>query len=459
MEDLRREAVNVLRRNGRQGYTAPARGLYTHQHLWDTCFIAIGQRHYDVDAAMRSMRRLLGAQWSNGMVPHIRFEPGWRYWWDRRIWRSWINGAAPRGVATGGISQPPMIAEAVVRIGEVLRPADRTAWYRSVYRQVVAYHEWLYRERGTQGDGLVVQIHPWETGLDTTPPWLESLRNDRPPRWLELVAWTRADRLGRHLRLDTKYVPANQRSSELEALRLYDALRRIRRDRYDSATILRHPPFAIEDLTYNSILIRANARLREMADDIGESLPAGLDAAMHGNETALESLWDQAAGSYFSRDLRTGRLLAEQSVAALTPLYAGCIDGTRAKRLVRMLNDPGLFATPYPVPSVPPGSRWFNPVRYWQGPTWINMNWLIIDGLRRYGFSGEADALRRGSLDLVARNGFYEYYHPLSGEPAGVRDFSWTAALAIDLSQAPGEPGPAGPGPAEPGEPGPAEPG
>ena len=88
MDDLRRAAIDVLRKNERDGYTAPARGLYTHQHLWDTCFIAIGQRHYDAGGAMASLRRLLRAQWRNGMIPHIIFEPGWRYWWDRRIWRS-----------------------------------------------------------------------------------------------------------------------------------------------------------------------------------------------------------------------------------------------------------------------------------------------------------------------------------------------------------------------------------
>jgi hypothetical protein len=76
MDDVRRQAINVLTNNARNGYTAPARGLYTHQHLWDTCFIAIGQRHYDVQLAMTSMRRLLSARWRNGMIPHIVFEPG-----------------------------------------------------------------------------------------------------------------------------------------------------------------------------------------------------------------------------------------------------------------------------------------------------------------------------------------------------------------------------------------------
>jgi hypothetical protein len=446
MEDLRHAAINVLKKNERNGYTAPACGLYTHQHLWDSCFIAIGQRHYDVHGAMTSLRRLFSAQWRNGMIPNIIFEPGWKYWWDRRNWRSWINGSAPRGVATGGITQPPMIAEAAVRIGQVLPPDERAAWYGSIYRPLVAYHGWLYRERSGHSRGLVLQIHPWETGLDNTPPWLESLRNDHLPWWLDLMERTHTDRIADHLRWDTKYVPADQRSSTMEALRLYDALRRIRKEKYEAASVLKHPPFAIEDLTYNSILVRANTLLRQISQDIGVPLPASLESAMRENEEAMESLWDQATESYYSRDVRSGDLLKEQSIAALMPLYSGCIDGARAKRLVAMLADPGVFGSPYPVPSVPLGSRWFKPARYWQGPTWINMNWLIIDGLHRYGFTREADTLRLKTLGLVGKSGFSEYYHPVNGEPAGARDFSWTAALSIDLLTAPGQPGRAAPG-------------
>jgi hypothetical protein len=437
--DLRRGAIDVLNANAVDGYTAPARGLYTHQHLWDSCFIAIGQRHYDVPAAMASLHRLLGAQWQNGMVPHIIFEPGWKYWWNRRIWRSWVSSSAPRGVATGGITQPPMIAEAVTRVGELLARDEMLAWYRGVYRPLVRYHEWLYRERGGRGAGLVVQIHPWETGLDTTPPWLDSLRGTRGPWWLDLMVATKADRLATHLRWDARYVPLEQRSSTVESLRLYDALRRIRKDRYDSAAVLRHPPFAIQDLTFNSILIRANTLLRQISEQIGEPLPDSLETAMQENEKGLQALWDPATESYYSRDTRTGDLLRDQTIAALMPLYAGCVDSARAGRLAGMLADPGLFSTPFPVPTVPPSSPWFNPVRYWQGPTWINTNWLVIDGLSRYGYAAEAEALRHKTLELVRQGGFYEYYHPLSGAPAGARDFSWTAALSIDLLSASGQ--------------------
>jgi glycogen debranching enzyme len=82
---------------------------------------------------------------------------------------------------------------------------------------------------------------------------------------------------------------------------------------------------------------------------------------------------------------------------------------------------------------VPTSSPWFNPKLYWQGPTWVNINWLIIDGLRRYGFKDHANALTESTLEMVTKAGCYEYFNPLNGAPYGGANFSWTAALAIDL--------------------------
>ena len=36
-------------------------------------------------------------------------------------------------------------------------------------------------------------------------------------------------------------------------------------------------------------------------------------------------------------------------------------------------------------------------------------------------------------LDLVDREGFFEYYEPETGKGLGADGFSWTAALFIDL--------------------------
>jgi glycogen debranching enzyme len=75
----------------------------------------------------------------------------------------------------------------------------------------------------------------------------------------------------------------------------------------------------------------------------------------------------------------------------------------------------------------------FNPLNYWRGPVWININWMLHQGLRNYGFTEEAKNLKKSIIDLVAEHGFYEYFNPLSGEGLGADSFSWTAALLIDL--------------------------
>src|SRR5262249_62182982 len=111
------------------------------------------------------------------------------------------------------------------------------------------------------------------------------------------------------------------------APRLSAPSRRTRKKKYDRPEVQNPPPFAIEALPYNSTLIRATALLQQITRDIGVPLPASLESAMRKNEEALESLWDQTTESYYSRDVRTGALLKEQSIAALMPLYSGCIDG------------------------------------------------------------------------------------------------------------------------------------
>ena len=39
----------------------------------------------------------------------------------------------------------------------------------------------------------------------------------------------------------------------------------------------------------------------------------------------------------------------------------------------------------------------------------------------------------KGIIDLVREHGFCEYFDPLTGEGYGGSNFSWTAALLIDM--------------------------
>jgi glycogen debranching enzyme len=115
------------------------------------------------------------------------------------------------------------------------------------------------------------------------------------------------------------------------------------------------------------------------------------------------------------------------------PLYSGAISKERAARLVDILKKRRRFALDWPIPSVPLSSPYFDAYKYWQGPTWINTNWLVIQGLKRYGYDDLAELLTNRSIELVSKSGPSEYFSPLNGDPAGAENFSWTAALTIDL--------------------------
>jgi glycogen debranching enzyme len=432
-DDLRGSALAVLEQNDRGLYTMPANGLYPHQWLWDSCFIAIGLRWHDVERAKMEILSLLRGQWSNGMVPHIIFSDGHEYRRDQNFWHSKLSPFAPDDVATSGITQPPMLAEAIVRIGERMPVVERRSWYRQVWPNLLAYHEWLYTERDPHGEGLTLQIHPWETGLDNTPPWMSEMHDHLLPWWIRAIQTTRLDVVVGMFRRDSHVEPRGKRYSTIDALTMFDAQRRMKRKAYNIQHILDHSLFAIEDLAFNCIFLRANQHLLDIAKTLRADVPEELLKRINKSAKTFEELWDPYTESYYGRDFMTHRLLKEPSIANLLPLYAGTITKERAGLLVKQLENDHMFGPAYPVPSVPLNSPWFTPTGYWQGPTWFNTNWLIIDGLKRYGYHDHAAALKEIMLELAKDHGFSEYFNPLDGSPHGARNFSWTAALTVDL--------------------------
>jgi hypothetical protein len=425
-------AEEVLKKNDRGLYTVPAEP-YPHQWLWDSCFIAIGLRHLDVERAKMEILSLLRGQWSNGMMPNIIFGRGREYRHDQNVWRSWVSPFAPDKAKTSGITQPPMLAEAIWRIGQKLPLVERRSWYRQVWPNLLNYHQWIYSERDPHGEGLALLIHPWETGLDNTPPWMSELQNHLLPSWVRVIRATKLDYVINLFRRDTRRIPHGQRLSTVEALAFYDVQRRLRRKAYNISDILDRSLFAIEDLAFNCMLIRANTLLLDIAKSVRADVPPELVKHMEKTVETFDELWDPYTEMYYPRDFITHRLLKEPSIAGLLPLYAGCISEERAAHIVKMLENEHLFGPSYPVPTTPLNSPWFSAEKYWQGPTWFNTNWLIIDGLKRYGYHHHAAALADSMLEMAGEHGFWEYYNPLSGAPLGSENFSWTAALTIDL--------------------------
>jgi glycogen debranching enzyme len=86
-------------------------------------------------------------------------------------------------------------------------------------------------------------------------------------------------------------------------------------------------------------------------------------------------------------------------------------------------------------PTTKPGIASWEPKRYWRGPAWAIINWLLIDGLKRNGHADVAEELRQSTIAAIETEGFAEYFDPVTGQGCGGLGFSWTAAAYLWLER------------------------
>jgi glycogen debranching enzyme len=413
-------ALSVLRRNDTGLFVKPASAVYPFQWNWDSAFVAVGFARVDVARGHREVRALLQGQWADGMVPHIVFHstnvdysPGPELW-DSATCR----GAPP--VATSGLTQPPVLATAVRALHEA---APDRGFLEEVLPAVEAWHAWLQRERSFDGSGLVAILHPWESA-------------DNAPRFDRALARVAVGDLPAVERSDRRHLAAMDRPTDRDYTRYLAIVESLRRCDYRPQS-LAEAPFAYVDLTFNAVLAAAEADLAWLWNELGER-GARAEAAATRLRQVLAARWDEDAAVYHELDLHGGEQEVAGTVGELLPLYAGAPDERQARRLF----DEALWApnrygpspeAPWAVTTVSKSSPDFDARRYWRGPVWININWLLVRGLERLGLVAEAKRLRALTLRLVGESGFSEYYHPSTGEALGSPEFSWSAALTIDL--------------------------
>lgn len=421
-DSLRRDAETLLRANDRGGYTVPAPSLYPHQWNWDSAFVAIGWRHIDPRRAARELEMLLRGQWDDGLIPHIIFNPEGHYEPGPATWRTLDAPGAPTAAPASSITQPPVAATAARRI---LERAGGDAAVTDALRRVTAalerWHAWFLATRDPTGIGAVAIVHPWESGMDNAPRWDEAMARIEPGE----VEYRRVD--------DTVVDPAERPTRSDYDRYFFLVAERARRG--FAPPVPDSEPLLVADAVMTAILCRAEEDLVWLGAQLGVATPGAAARRARLLDGLGGALWDQTRGAYTDVDLVSGRALGVEHVASYLPLYAGITPVTEARAMAARLADTegGYGGVPWPVPSVPPGEPGFEPTRYWRGPTWVNVNWMLIEGLRTSGFADQAAELAGRTLELIARSGFREYFNPLTGEGCGARDFAWTAALALDL--------------------------
>ncbi|MFE7855762.1 hypothetical protein [Streptomyces sp. NPDC057403] len=504
-------AARVLEENWTGSSTVPSRSLYPHQWSWDSAFIAIGLRHLSPLRAQTELETLLAAQWGDGRIPHIVFNPSVpldAYFPSPDFWRSSTAGraaGAPRTVQTSGIVQPPVHALAAWLVHCADPGLSRARGFLArLYPRLAAWHRYLLHRRDLGGGGLASVVHPWEQGMDNSPCWDAPLGRITP-------APARSFR-----RADLDHGAPEDRPTDLD----YGRYVRLATDYRDRGYADGGGEFAVEDPAFNALLIASEHALARIARELGATGTARHARAERLTAALVRRLWDPTREMFLCRDLRaaagtgeigalgseqrsrsgapggeqcsrssahmpehrsqstaptpehrsqstahtpehrsqktaptpehrsqstaptpehrshpTGALLPERSVSGLVPLILPGLPRDVVAPLLRTLRGPhfGLGTSTRLVPSYDLLGEAFDPHRYWRGPAWFNINWLLESGLRTHGEPEAADALRAAVLDTADASGFAEYVDPHTGEACGALGFGWTAALALDL--------------------------
>lgn len=414
MTSLTQNAIDILRENDRGTYTVPTKGLYPFQWNWDSCLTALGQRHFDEARAWTEIETLFAHQWPCGMVPHIVFhQMDGGYFPGPDVW------ATGRPVPTSGITQPPVAGFALKRLFD--RATDRTAAEaraRGLLPRIAAWHRWFHATRDPAAEGLVAILHPWESGRDNSVDW------DAPFNRVP------TEGIAPYTRRDTQHADPAHRPTKEQYDRYLWLVEHFRALNWDTTKLHDASPFQVVDPGFNAILIRSCADLADLAEALGETALAAenRDLAARGL-AAMDSLWSPDHGQYLCRDRVTGALIDSPSVGGLLATFCA-IPPARAKAIAATIERHG---TRYRVASHPPQAAEFDAKRYWRGPVWLVVNYMIADGLAR---AGQADASARittSSLDLIRENGFAEYYDPQTGAPLGGGRFTWTAAMVLEF--------------------------
>jgi hypothetical protein len=418
------QAKAILSLNWTGEYTQPGPRLYPHQWSWDSAFIAFAYARYDLGRAEKEFRHLFEAQWSNGLLPQIVFNPRFRdYFPGPSFWNASESPNAPKHRETSGVVMPPIHATAVLA---VYKGGGTREFFEYAFRKLKAWHEYLYRERDPDNEGLVYIRHPWESGMDNSPMWATIL----------LRLHLRAEQIPKYKRADTHAVSAEDRPVDSAYDRFAYLVKFFADRNYDEARIREDCPFLVQDVLFNTLLCRAEHDMAEMARILGED-PAPFEERASKTAQAIEKkLWDEKLGIYVDYDLVSGSPIEVYFAANFSPMFAGIPGEARARRLVDALENDGFGLSDEsitPVPSYDIHGMGFSPVTYWRGPVWLNINWFLMHGLEDYGYREHADRLRRSIIELCRQEGFHEYFDPITGQGHGSDLFSWSAALLIDV--------------------------
>lgn len=428
---LNSKAKEILNENWRDGFTIPTAKLYPFQWLWDSGFVAMGSGHMDLNKSMLEISNMFSGQWDNGFLPHIVFhsETETTYFPNWDFWDSNVNTGSPNKPKTSGITQPPVFGFVLKKLWDQHRGNDSLkSFIKEIFPKIVSHHRFLYQYRDRDGEGLFYIFHPWESGRDNSPIW---------DRAMNSIVINKGD-IPAYTRRDTMLADVSERPTQDKYDRYVYLMQLGKKYKYDGKAIADESPFLIQDTMMNAILIRSNGELIELAKELNIDAGELIEWQALSRKNFNAKFWNEELGIYVCYDQRAEKQINHREVGGLVPLFSKSANENQALRIAAYLqniHNKGFYL----CPSFDPQDQLFDSKRYWRGPVWPHMNWMIFEGLKEYGYNDLANIVKNDLLELIEKLGFYEYFESNKNRASqlnkgyGGGNFSWTASTYLML--------------------------
>lgn len=199
------------------------------------------------------------------------------------------------------------------------------------------------------------------------------------------------------------------------------------------------------DLTL--MIIKESRSLSSMAKELGLKDPslAWNKIAERTSKLVNEKMWDDSSKFYYSINRKDysfkylTRDLRRREIIGFLSLWAEVATKERAKQLVKHLTDPKKFWRKYGVPTLAADDSWFTPyVDYcckWNGPVWLLWNYMVLDGLKKYGYNKIANELSDKMIlavttQLKKNHNYWESYSPDNEVLNSPPNYIWDSIMA-----------------------------
>ncbi len=203
-------------------------------------------------------------------------------------------------------------------------------------------------------------------------------------------------------------------------------------------------PSNFDALDLNAMLVNEAQSLGKMAQKLGysEDYDYWKQEAAARTDSINRYMWDSQTGFYYninkndhSFTFKTADDLKRMEIIGFLPLWAGIADQAQAAKLMQHLTNPREFRRKFGIPSLSAADSYYQPMGYWNGPVWVQWQYLIFRGLLRYGYEHEARQLTENVFSnvihqLKTSHYFWELYSPDAYRAGFHKTYIWTGIVA-----------------------------